>query len=315
MGYTIEEISFLSSNEINNVYGKIFIPDDTKHIRGIVQISHGMCEYIDRYDDFAKFLAENKYVVCGHSHVGHGKSIISKDNYGFFSKKDGYKFLIEDLYQMTQIIKKRFPKVPCYLLGHSMGSFIARCYASKYGNKIRGLLLSGTCGPKLMVDTGIQIANLVISRKGDKFRSRFINRIAIEIFNTNFKPVRTKLDWTSSDEKIIKEHLKDKMSSFIFTASGFKDLFYLVKNCNDIKCVSKIPVDLPIYIFSGDKDPVGENGEGVYRVYNMLKLAGVRDVTLKLYKNGRHEMLCEKNRKEVYDDVLDWLEVVRFGDE
>jgi alpha-beta hydrolase superfamily lysophospholipase len=274
-----------------------------------------MCEYIDRYDNFAKFLADNGYVVCGHSHIGHGKSVNSKENYGYFACKDGYKFLIEDLYQMTQIVKKRFPKIPCYLIGHSMGSFIARCYAAKYGNKIRGLLLSGTCGPRIMVDTGLQIADIVIKRKGEKYRSRFINKVAIDIFNTNFKPCKTRLDWTSRDERIVSQHCKDKLSSFIFTASGFKDLFYLVKYCNDIRWISRIPTDLPIYIFSGDKDPVGENGEGVYRVYNMLKLAGIRDVTLKIYKDGRHEMLNEKNKEEVFNDVLDWLEVVRFGDE
>ncbi|MBQ9267522.1 MAG: alpha/beta fold hydrolase [Clostridia bacterium] len=315
MDYETCEVVFDSSNRLNQVHGRILIPEDREHLKGSVQFSHGMCEYFDKYQEFYEFMLSNGYVVCGHDHIGHGDSVISEEERGFFASKDGYKYLVEDVYQMTKIVKKKFPYLQCFLLGHSMGSFIARCYAAKYGDRIDGLLLCGTMGPQWAADGGIQMADRIIRKKGPLYRSKKLDRLSFEFANANFEPIKTRYDWTCSNEEAILRHMKDKKSDFIFTASGFKDLFYLVKLCNDEKFIKNTPKNLPILLFSGDMDPVGENGIGVKRVAELYKKIGVKEVEVKLYQDKRHEMLNEVNREEVYRDILNWLEVIRFGEE
>lgn len=314
MKIDIENISFRSSNGKNIVRGKIMTPV-CDEIKGVVQISHGMCEYIDRYDEFANYLLEQGYVVAGHDHIGHGSSVNENKNRGYFAKENGYKFLIKDVHYMNQIIKKRFPKKAYFLLGHSMGSFIVRCYISEYGENINGAILLGTMGPQWPVDAGIQLADRLIQKRGEMYKSKKLNQLAFEFANANFEPVNTKYDWTCRDEEVTKLHVNDEKMSFIFSVSAFKDLFYLVKYCNDEKYVKNTPKDLPILIMSGDKDPVGENGIGVKRVYEMYKKIGIKDLTFKLYKECRHELLNELNKSEIYKNILDWIELIRFGEE
>ena len=169
MEYKVEEFYFKSSNGSTNVYAKILTPIDSRKIKGIVQFSHGMCEYFDKYMDFHKFMLENGYVVCGHDHIGHGLSIKTESDKGFFAEKDGYKYLIEDLKKMTDLVRKRFPYEPIFMLGHSMGSLIARNYAAKYGENLKGLLLCGTVGPQSLIDSAINLSNLIIKRKGERY--------------------------------------------------------------------------------------------------------------------------------------------------
>ena len=313
--YSEEVINFRSSNGQNIIYGKILAPNKKNKIKGIVQILHGMCEHIGRYDEFARFLVERGYVVAAHDHAGHGLSVKEESERGFFGLTDGYLNLIEDAHLMHKIVNKRYKNLPYFLLGHSMGSFVARCYAIKYGNEINGLLLSGTMGPQKLVDVGIQLTDNIIQKKGPMYRSRKINSLAFEFANIEFEPVKTKFDWTCSDEEVVLKNLNDPKTNFIFTATGFRDLFNLVKSCNDEKNIKNMPKNLPIYIFSGSEDPVGDNGEGVKKVYNMLKKVGCKDVTLRIYDGYRHEMLNEKNKNEVLNDLLDWIEIVRFGEE
>lgn len=306
MLYNIEEITFDSSNNKNLIYGKIFIPKSD--IKGIIQISHGMCEYIDRYDAFADFFCKKGYVVCGHSHIGHGKSVLSEAEYGFFSEKDGYKFLIEDVHKLTLIIKQRFPNKLHFLLGHSMGSFILRCYLSKYGREINGAIIVGTAGSHQLLDAGISFVNTIIKTKGQMYRSRKLNELAFKVFNEQFSPSKTKYDWVSSNVEFCKRCEEDKMANFIFTASGFKDLFMLLKICNSEECYNKVPINLPVYILSGAQDPVGENGIGPARVYANYYAAGLRNLSFKIYKDKRHEILNETDNEETYNDIINWLE-------
>lgn len=311
----VEKIAFKSSNKINIVRGKILSPSNIDEIKGVIQISHGMCEYIDKYDEFANFLVSRGYVVAGHDHIGHGDSINSENERGFFAKEDGYKYLIKDLYYMTQIIKKRYPNLPFFLLGHSMGSFITRCYMVQYGEKLNGAIILGSMGSQWMVDAGIQLAEGIVQKKGEMYRSKKLDQLAFEFANMNFEPVTSKYAWTCSDGEVANNHINDKKMNFIFTVSGFKDLFYLVKYCNDEKYIKNTPKTLPILIMSGDKDPVGEEGKGVKRVYELYKKIGIKDVTLKIYKDCRHELLNEKNKSEIYKNIEDWIELIRFGEE
>ena len=302
------DIQFKSTNGINTIKGMVYLPDNIQEVKGIVQICHGMCEYIEKYERFAKFLTDNNFIVCGHSHIGHGQSVNNEDEYGFFAEKFGYKYLIKDVYKLTCIMKEKYPNLPYFVLGHSMGSFIIRCYISNYGNEIDGAIISGTGGPNQFIDLGIKFANMIIKQKGNMYRSDFLTDEAMKIvFNKQVKHSFTKYDWVSRDAKIVKEFSKDKLSDFSFTACGYRDLFNLIKYSNNEKTIDKIPKQLPIYIFSGDKDPVGQDGVGVEKVYKDLVKHGCTNVIMKLYKNGRHEMLNEINYEKVYDNILKWI--------
>lgn len=315
MDCKIDEVRYKSYNKDNTIYGRIMSPYDTSKVKGVLQISYGMCEYLERYDDFSEFMVQNGYVISCNDHLGHGKSVKSPDEYGFFGVKDGYKALIEDVHTMTTLTKKRFSGIPYFLFGHSMGSFISRCYASKYGDDINGLIICGTAGPNSLLNAGMQLADAILEKKGAKYRSRKLDQISFNFANINFRPVVNKYEWISRDIDVVKKRAIDERSSFIFTVAGFKDLFYLLKYCNDVRLMKKVPRNLPIYIFSGDKDPVGENGEGVRKVYESYKKIGCKDVTIDLYHDCRHELLNELNKKEVYNGILDWVELIRFGQE
>lgn len=315
MEYKVEEINFKSSNEKNIIYAKILSPVDARKVKGIVQFCHGMCEYFDKYFDFYKFLLENGYVVCGHDSIGHGYSLKNESDKGFFAEKDGYKYLIEDAKKMTDEVRKRYPYEPLFLLGHSMGSLILRCYVSKYGDNVNGLLVCGTIGPQTLIDSAISLSNLVIKRKGERYRSRQLNRILIDFANLGFNSTKTNFAWTTSDKNAVLETANDPKQNFIFTASAFRDLFKLVKLANSDKLIKTIPKKLPIYFFSGALDPVGEKGVGVKRAVKLYINAKFKNVSYKLYDKCRHEMLRERNKKQVYKDVLDWIDLIRFGEE
>ncbi len=306
MNISTEEITFASSNKINIIHAKI-ISDLEKKPKAIVQICHGMCEYTARYEEFANFLAQNGFVVCMHDQIGHGNSINSKENRGYFAPKDGYKFLIEDLKNMTDIIKKKYANIPVYLFGHSMGSFVSRCYVAKYGDLIDGLILCGTIGPNPLVNAGIKMAKLMAKAKGDHYRSKKLYNLALDFANIKFVPAKTRFDWVTSDEEEVKKHISDEKSDFLFTVSAFEDVFHLVNLCSSEMVISTIPKDLPILFISGELDPIGENGIGVRKAVKLYKKAGIEDVKLKIYENDRHALILEKNKAEVFNDILSWI--------
>ena len=306
MWFEEEKFEFDSSNGIYKVHGKIMKPLNPE-IKGIVQISHGMCEYIDKYDDFAKHLVNKGFVCIGHDHIGHGDSVNQEENHGFFGSKDGYKSMIQDLKTVTDFAKEKYPGKPIYLLGHSMGSLIARCYAAKYGSEINGLILCGTVGPQPLVKAGIKFADLLAEQKGEMYRSKMLYDLALNFANIKFLPAKTRFDWVTSDEKELKKHIEDKKAQFIFTAKGYSDLFHLVSLANSEMLIKTVPKDLKIIFMSGDEDPVGENGEGVQRAFELYVKLGLEFVELKLYPKKRHELLKEKNRKEIFEDITNWI--------
>ncbi len=314
MEYKVEELSFPSTNGKDEVYAKILSPIDSSKIKGIIQFCHGMCEYFDKYMEFFKYMLENGYVVCGHDMIGHGKTAKYDSDKGFFAEKDGYKYMIADTKTMTDLVRERFPYPMLFLMGHSMGSLVARNYAAKFGKDLNGLLLCGTVGPQPLIDSAIRLSNFIIRKKGERYRSRVLYQTFNDFACIGFKG-ESKLAWTTSDEEQLKETIMDDKQNFIFTASGFRDLFKLVKYANAEKTIETIPKSLPVLLFSGEEDPVGERKLGVNRVARLLKHAKLKNVTVKLYPKCRHEMLREVNRKQVFREVLDWVEQIRFGEE
>lgn len=302
----IEEFNFKSCTG-KSIYAKKWYDETKEEYKGVIQLVHGMEEHIGRYDEFASFLASNGFIVVGHDHLGHGKTSKTDDELGFFAYKDGWFSLAEDIHILQNKIKKEYPNLPYIIMGHSMGSLLTRTYLTLYNDNLNGAIITGTSGQKAGLLTGSIIAKLIVIFKGKKYKSKLLASLVTGSFNRQFKPNKTSVDWTTSDEKIIQEHIKDTNPNCKFTASSYLELFkgsmYLNKKGN----IEKTP-NIPILIFSGDKDPVGENGKGVKRVYKMLKETGKEDVTLKLFPNGRHEMLNEVNKEEVFQFVLRWIE-------
>lgn len=305
----IENIEFNSTNGNNVLKGKIYIPN-VKNIKGIVHIVHGMCEHIGRYDEFAKFLANNDYVVGIYDNIGHGKSINDESEYGFFSNKDGYKYLIDDVDKFVQILKKRFIGLEYTLLGHSMGSFIVRCYSFYHPRNIDRLILMGTGGLNKFVDVGIKLSSRISKIKGPKYKSNVVESMSTGMFNSYYKPNKTNYDWISLSEENVKMFIDDKLCGIPFTISGYNDLFLLNKYSNLIENIEIIPKELKILLISGIEDAVGDFGVGVESVYNMFIKTGHENVDLKLYPNLRHEILNEKCNDKVYNYILNWIKSI-----
>lgn len=306
--YSVENISVPSSNGKNDLQGVVYVPEGTPV--GILQISHGMCEYIGRYSRFMEYMAERGYIVCGHDHLGHGSTSPQAD-YGYFGSSDGYKYLVNDLHRITEYMKKIYGDLPYFLLGHSMGSFIARLYLSKYSHELKGAVICGTGGPDPKSKIGILMASLVGFFRGEKHRSKLLDTMGFGSFNKKFAPARTSKDWLTRDNSIVDKYLQDPKCMFIFTASGFRDLSKLSSLSNSKAWYSSLNKDLPLLLISGDMDPVGNYGSGVRKVYDRLKEAGVKNADIKLYKDCRHELLNEINYKEIYSDTAEWMDSVR----
>ncbi len=285
-----------------------WLPSMSKPIKCVIQISHGMAEHAERYRNFAKYLNSHGIGVYANDHRGHGKTAGNLRNVGYFADKSGWDLVVRDMFQLTERIKKTHPEVPILILGHSMGSFLLRDYISRNECSIDGAILSGTAGdPGIMGYMGIIIAKVSCLLKGNKTPNKLLDKLSFGSFNNYFKPARTKFDWLSRDEDIVDKYIKDEYCGSIFSSGFFLDLFKGIRKVNTKKCINNINKDLPVLFFSGDKDPVGDFSKGVLKTLKLFKKNGIKNVDHKLYKNGRHEMLNEINKDQVYLDVYNWI--------
>ena len=299
-------IKFNSSNGVNQIAGYWFENEGVRP-KAILQISHGMCEYFLRYEEFAVFMAQHGYLVCGNDHLGHGESVPDGQE-GFFAPQDGADYILRDLYQMNALVSRKYPGLPVLLLGHSMGSFFARRYAVLYPETIKALILSGTAGPNPMAKLGIALTEMLGKAKGPQHRSALVHLMAFGQYLKKIPHYATPYDWITRDEEIIQRYANDSKCTFMFTVSAFHDLMRTLDAVSSEHWANRLPKTLPVALFSGDMDPVGDYGRGVRKVYQMLRKAGVKDVEMKLYHGARHEVLNETNRAEVYEDILAWCE-------
>lgn len=276
--------------------------------KGIVQIAHGVGEHAGRYKRIAKILQKQGYDVFANDHRIHGNSIKSKEYLGVYEGENYFEDAVNDMYDLTKIIQKEYPKEKIILFGHSMGSLLSRQYITEYGENIKALILSGTGSYiKSLGSIGLAGANMVKFFKGRKRSSNTLKSVFFSEFNKKFKPNRTQVDWISRDETAVDLFAEDPLRIEDFSISMFIDILKGSKKINDLETFKATPKHIPIYIFSGDKDPVGEMGKGVQKVASQYIKAGINDLTLKLYEGGRHEMLNETNKKEVEQDFLNWL--------
>ena len=285
-----------------------WLPKEKESIKAIVQIAHGMAEHSDRYSRFAEALTKKGFAVYANDHRGHGQTAGSLENVGYFADENGWKLVLEDMHKLTETIKRNHPGMPVFLFGHSMGSFLSRNYIFLYGSEIKGVILSGTGGdPGLLGKIGHFVAKRESKKKGKKFRSPLLKKMSFGKFNDAFKPNRTDFDWLSRDEAEVDKYVDDPYCGGDFTAWFYQDLLFGLRVVNNPKNTKMVPKDLPIYLFSGDRDPVGNNTKGVIQIFNAYQRAGIKDVTCKFYQDGRHEMLNETNKEEVFKDVIEWL--------
>lgn len=304
----VQEFFFHSSDGHGKLHGIRWLPDSGEP-KAVLQIAHGVAEYVARYDLFARFLADSGFAVVGNDHLGHGKSAPSKEDKGFFADKDGWNTVVKDMHLLYEQERAQYRGCPYFLLGHSMGSFLARTYLIKYPGELAGCIISGTGSqPLALCNFGLFAARLERLRLGPRGKSKFLDNLSFGSYNKRITPHRTPNDWLSRDSMIVDKYYNDEDCGFISSVSLFSDMLSGIKYISDRKNLQKMQKDLPILFMSGEMDPVGSYGKGVTAAYQSFLDAGCTDVTLKLYPEGRHEMLNETNKEEVYADIRQWLE-------
>lgn len=301
--------SFLSADGKNKIHAVLWKPEEWYSLpRGIIQISHGMVEYIERYEELAEYLNTKGFLVVGNDHLGHGQSVSTRDDWGYFAPENGSQYVVEDLHRLTLIIKKQYPNVPYFLLGHSMGSFMARRYLMKYGRELTGALLLGTGNqPISALKVGLGLVEITKRIYGERYRSKKIQYLMFGQYNKKILNPKTNNDWVTSDQEILDKYNSTPACNFIFTLNGFEVLLTTLLYIENKKNIEKIPKNLPIFLLAGKEDPVGNYGKAVEEVYRIYKKAGIQNIKIRLFDHCRHELHNEINRKEVYQCISNWL--------
>ncbi len=318
------EFTYPSADQITQIRALRWVPDEGTAPVGILQIVHGMQEFIDRYDDFAVFMAAHGFIVTGNDMLGHGGSIRNGDEnyFGYFGEneypglkgdstgeEDGNRTLIRDIRTLQMLTQDLYPDLPCFLLGHSMGSFLARQFLCLRGASLTAAVISGTAfHPAAETKAGMFLARFIAKRKGWFYRSPFLNNMALGSLNKQFEPARTKLDWLTRDESIVDAYVSDRRTQFVFTCNGYFALFKTLRYLTSKTNLEHMPKNLPVLFIAGAKDPVGNNGQGPKKTAAQFKSLGLQNTELKIYEEDRHEVLNELDRETVYADVLHFLE-------
>ncbi len=301
------KFGFLSTDKKTKIHALKWEPDQGE-ISGVLQISHGMIEHVERYEAFAKYLTEKGFVVVGNDHLGHGNSVISQDDWGYFAPKNGSDLVVKDLQKLRMHIQKKYPEVPYFILGHSMGSFLLRKYLAHYGAGLSGAVIMGTgTQPNIAVQTGKFLCSFLALFHGWHYRSELVDQLIFSSNNSKFQG-KDGGSWLTKDIEIAAAYQKDPRCTFKFTLNGFYNLFDTIYEINQKKNIYAIPKELPLLLVSGQDDPVGNYGTGVRKAYETYQEAGIQDISCKLYPSDRHEILNEIDREIVYDDIYRWLQ-------
>lgn len=277
-------------------------------VKGILQIAHGVREHMGRYERFALYMAEKGFLVIGNDHLGHGETAAPYNKFGYFAPKDGSGYAVRDMRRVFLRAKKKYPDVPYILLAHSMGSFFARRYAANYGKELDGLILLGTGGkPRWMLRFGCFLLNVIESVKDEYSRSWIMEQVCFALYNCRISHRRTPVDWLSRSPKEVDRFQNDPLCQFTLTLNGYRSLFESIHYGQKWKNIRRIPKRLPILIMSGAEDPVGDYGRTVRTVAKWYKLAGIRDVTCRIYRDARHELLNEIEYEKAQQAIWKWI--------
>ena len=312
MAIVKKDAYYLSSTGINKIHCCIW-QDDEKEAKGIFQIAHGISEHIERYDHFARFLADKGYIVCGNDHLGHGKSVESEEDFGFFAEENGDLRLIDDMHILYTIMHKRYPELPYYLFGHSMGSFCARVYVTAFYNELSGVIFCGTgelpCAA-VVLEEPVKYLCKKLGARADVPAS-LLDKVSM----LGIKDARTEKDWLSRNIENVNAYINDPLCGNNIKLGAVRDILSLANTSCTNEWAFLIPPTLPILLISGAKDPIGFNGKGVINVCDNLEAAGHEPKVI-LYPGDRHEILNEEDNDIVYNDIHQFLkecEEMRFA--
>ena len=300
--------TFTSSDGENAVPYYIYIPSGNPF--AVLQISHGMCEYIERYEKegFISLLCDAGIVVCGNDHIGHGPGT-SLENLGYFTD---YEVLTSDLHILNGIVKKRYPSLPYVLFGQGMGSFIARDYATKFDDIDGAVFSATTAGDKPLGATKF-LADTICKLKGAKHRSKLLDKLTFGSYNKGFEIENDTVSYLTSDPSVRQRYRNDKYCSYKFTSAAMRELAKLLIAISCAEWVEKTPISLPVLIVSGEKDPLADGGEGIKTLYAALEDHEMNELKMKLYPEGRHEIFYDACRKEAMSDLIEWIKEVADG--
>lgn len=304
-----EEFTYDSRDGKSKLHAVRYLPDDRENIRCVVQIVHGMSEYVERYEEFAGFLTPKGFVVTGEDHMGHGGSVGERGKYGYFCEQDPATVLVRDVHRLKKMTQAAYPGVPYIILGHSMGSFIVRNYMFRYGTGVNGVIIMGTGMPSKAL-TGLSKFVVGVQKFfcGSEHVSKLMNKLVFGEANKEIENPRTAFDWLSRDEDKVDQYIADSRCGFVFTVNGFATLFELAYRLNQTESLERIPKQLPVLMLCGAADPIGEYGKAAQKTYDSLKSVQLENVEQKLYEGARHELLNETNRVEVMNDIYRWVE-------
>ncbi|MDO4405071.1 MAG: alpha/beta fold hydrolase [Atopobiaceae bacterium] len=303
-----------STNKSSRLHGYIWWPEEGVVPQAAVQLVHGMAEHIARYDEFARYLNERGFVVYGHDHIGHGQSVTSSDQLGDLPVENGTDILVEDVHRVrTEAIARisgAYRTSPqLFIFGHSMGSFVVRAYLARHAFGLSGAIICGTgFMPPRTSATANMLAKTIAKVRGGSYRSKLLHNLGVGSYNQDIENPETELDWLSFNKDNVARYIADENCGFMFSAGGYATVTDLMREVCTKECVAAYPKDLPLLFIAGTEDPVGERGEGVSRAADLAHNVGVTDVRCRLYAGMRHEILNERGRQVVYDDVASWME-------
>lgn len=301
-----KNITYQSSDNITKINALMWIPET--EVKAIIQISHGMLEFVERYEGFALEMNHLGILVCGNDHLGHGYSLIDEEHRGYFAKKNADAILVDDVYNLTKLVKEEYPNIPYFILGHSMGSFILRNYIYKYGEHINGAIIMGTGYQNNITLTFAQIITAITQfyHHGWFYKSPYLDKITTGNYHKYF-PEKNKFSWLTKNTEILRSFQKDPRSRFRFSCNAYYTLFTLIKNCNKKKNLEQIPKNLPLYLLSGSQDPVGHFGKDIIKLNNIYKKHGLTNIKYRLYNHMRHEILQESDKVLVHNDIIQFI--------
>ena len=300
------EFTFLSADGKTPIHAVEWLPEG--QARAVLQISHGVSEYILRYEPFAEYLTARGFAVAGHDRLGHGQSVAEGSARLYFGPRGSWNWVVDDIDQRRNLAKAKFPQVPYFLMGHSMGSFLARTYLIRYPGAVDAAVIMGTgqMSPAIIAG-GKAVAAEEAHRVGEDQTSSLVDKLAFGAYNKRFAPNRTGFDWLSLNQDNVDRYMADPLCGGNATIGLFREMLGGLSFIAKPENLKRMNLNIPVLFISGEMDPVGDCGKGVKRAFESFRKAGVRDVSLKLYPELRHEILNETCRETVYEDIYQWL--------
>lgn len=302
------EFTFLSTDGKTQLHGMRWEPEGGS-VRAVLQICHGVAEHIARYDAFARYLNGLGIAVVGHDHLGHGLSLPEGGTPVYFGAGNTWNTVVDDIYVLHQRIRLWYPDVPLCIMGHSMGSFLTRTYLIRYPGTVKAAVIMGTgWQPKAVIAGGMAVAKAVGAVVGENGTSDLVTNLAFGAYNKLFAPNRTSCDWLSTDEGNVDAYMADPLCGADATVGLFRQMLSGIRFNQKLSNLRQMDPRIPVLFVAGEKDPVGDCGNGVRRTYQEFRRAGVQDCTLKLYPGLRHEILNEKaQQQQIFEDIGQWL--------